>query len=464
MRRKGRHQGVSLGTVVMLVLVIAVTGGMLRILPRLMGDTHIVIDTSIGVQKTFDLSDVFPALALSDIPIGPQEEPTAPIQVVMEGFVPQETPAATQQPIATATLPPTPTPTIMPTISAVEESRMITLTLGGSINMDDAVRKSGYYSDSKKYDYAETFSLLSDEMQSDLVVLSLENLIVPSAKVSALIAPEAVMGDLYDYGVDVVALGFPQAYEQGLDGLKDTIAAAREQQLGVIGAYVSEKDAQQPMMRTINGVQIALLHYTQELSTKSKAAIKKDGNAFAVPLAQEARFQADIAQAREQGADVVVVSMNWGSSGKGTPTKQQTTLAQQIADAGADIIYGTGTRVVQTVSWLTGKRSDGSEHQTLCAYSLGSLLNESRKDGNVAGILLQLTLSLDEETGNVCFDRTAYTPTYIWRFTQDGQSQYRIVASDREPPVGMSDDQARFKDNAYANIRNKMDATPLTLR
>ena len=107
------------------------------------------------------------------------------------------------------------------------------------------------------------------------------------------------------------------------------------------------------------------------------------------------RFPLIYAVRAEQGAAVVVVSLNWGTSGTSKPTNAQRKLAQAIADAGADVIVGAGTRVVQPVTWLTHKNADGTAAQTLCAWSLGSLLNESRKDGNVAGMLLQLQISWD---------------------------------------------------------------------
>lgn len=55
--------------------------------------------------------------------------------------------------------------------------------------MDDAVRKAGYYSDSQKYDFTEMLALLRSEMTGDITFLTLENLIQPDVKVSALNAP-----------------------------------------------------------------------------------------------------------------------------------------------------------------------------------------------------------------------------------------------------------------------------------
>ena len=226
-----------------------------------------------------------------------------------------------------------------------------------------------------------------------------------------------------------------------------------------LGAYTSHEDADNLRLVTLNNVQVAFLHYVQELSARSAKAIKSADAAYAVPVAEVERVRADIAAARAAGAKVVIVSVNWSGT-KSTPTKAQTTLAQQMADAGADVIVGTGTGILQPVTWLTGQNG----HRTLCAYSLGALVSESRSNGGVAAALLQLRIGVDG-TGQVIFEQKAYTPTYIWRYKQDSQYQYRVVASDQLAPDGMSSDQKEAMGRALTNAQKFMgEASPLTLR
>ena len=438
MSRPGKRRGVSVGTVLMLVLTVVVMIGSVGLLRVLLGSTGLEFDTS-KVLDALNLSQLLPSLSISEIPIGSPAQPTD-----ATGSLP--TPQITAQP----TLAPTDTPV---------PGGTFTLTLGGSINMDDGIRQSGYYSDAKKYDFSETLSLLSGEMRSDLTVVTVENIVVPDAKVSSLNTPGEIMKTLATVGVDVVALGFPQAYDQGLNGVESTVEAARDARLTTLGAYGSAEDAADLRIMTLKNVKVALVHYTESLSSKGSSAMKKDGNTYAVPLLEIEAVQADIVAARARGAEVIVVSVDWTNATKATPTKNQIALAQQIADAGADIIVGTGTRVAQPVTWLTA-----GDRQVLCAYSLGSLLNDGRKDGNVASLLLQLTITADG-AGNVTFSRVAYTPTYIWRYKMDGKYFYRVVASDQASPMGMGDDQTGYKDKAFTNIKKTLgDDTPLVVR
>lgn len=445
MSRRRKRRGVSLGTVIMLALTLLVTVGAVSLLSRLMGDTTVELDAG-RMLNALSITDGLPELSLIDIPIS------------ISTGQPASTPAPGDQyhTDLPATMPPqiTPAPTETPYAGG-----SFTLTLGGSICVDDAVRKSCYYSESQKYDFSELLSLIKNEMQSDLVMLSLENLIVPTAKVSSLIAPETIMSMLASSGVDMVALGFPQVYDQGSAGLASTVQAARNAGLSTLGAYTSQEDADNLRLVTLNNVQIAFLHYTQELSAKSTKAIRNDDVAYAAPLAEAERVNADVAAARAAGARVVIVSVCWSGT-KSTPTKSQTALAQQMADAGADVIVGTGTGILQPVTWLTGQNG----HRTLCAYSLGALVSESRSNGGVAAALLQLRIAVDG-TGQVIFEQAAYTPTYIWRYKQDSQYQYRVVASDQTAPDGMSADQQEAMARALTNAQKFMgEASPLTLR
>lgn len=443
MSHKKKRRGISVGTILMLVVTIAVMGCMVSLLRLLMGDIGVEFDTS-KVLEALNLGHVLPALSFSEIPMGGDaSQPTDSPGAIPMPQVPQPTAQPTQAPTATPVL-----------------GGTITLTLGGSINMDDGIRQSGYYSDAKKYDFSETLSLLSGEMRGDLTMVTLENIVVPSAKVSSLITPADIMATLADVGVDVVAIGFPQAYDQGLTGVQSTVEAVEDTRKMVsIGAYASAELAADVRVIPVNGVKVALMHYTESLSSKGRTAMNKDGCGFAVSVLDIAKVQSDIVAAKARGAEIIVVSVNWSNATKSTPTKNQTALAQQIADAGADVIVGSGTRVLQPVTWLTA-----GNRQVLCAYSLGSLLNDGRKDGNVASLLLQLTITSDG-AGKVTFNRVAYTPTYIWRYKLDGKYYYRVVASDQAAPMGMGDDQAGYKDKALTNVRKTLgDDTPLTLR
>lgn len=443
---KGEHRGISLGTILMLSITMAVLLGCAMILPGLMGSPNGQVDVR-KVLAVFQASGL-PSLTMSEIPIS-DPRPSAETATATP-LVAELAPVATAEPTAEPTA--TPTPRVGGTFS---------LTIGGTINMDDAVRKSAYYSETQKYDMTELLSLIAGEMSGDMTMVMLENLMMQDNKMSSLNAPEALADMLSACGVKLVSCGFPKVMDKGTDGLHATLEALKDRNLKIIGAYETQQEAE-PLILTLNSVPVAFLHYTDGLSANGKKALKTAGAEYTVPLADAATIAADVRKARENGAAVVIVSLNWGSSGASKPTSAQKKLAQAIADAGVDVIVGAGTRVAQPITWLTHQHEDGTIGQTLCAWSLGSLLNESRKDGNVAAMLLQLQIAWDGT--NVSFCQVAYTPTYIWRQKWDGQYQYRVVASDQAAPVGMSEEQQTYMRKAQQRIEALLEDSPVTLR
>lgn len=437
---------ISVGTFMMLMITIAVVVGMGMVLTRLSGGGAINIDPG-KMLGSLSLSDVLPKLTLSDMNIRQQETAT-PEAIATTGptptpyLIPAAGPAVSATPRVTD-VPATPTP--------VPRGGTFTMTVGGSVCVETGVRQSGYYKDAKAYDFEEILSLIAAQMDSDVNLVTLENVVNPSSNTSGmsdLVAPAAVMGLLTSGGVDTVALGFSKAYDKGYDGLAATIAAAQEKQLRVIGA---NRDQSEPAVQLLElgGVRVALLHVTDYLSKTGQSLLKKDGRSWALP--RSAEIEQSITAARAAGADVVIVSVNWGSSGKAA-TKAQKALAQKMADAGADVILGAGARIVQSPVWLTGRMPDGSEKRTLCLYSLGCLIGDTRTDGQVAGMLLKLRISCDA-AGRVTFEQTGFVPTYVWRFKQDNMYSYRVVVSNDDPPDGMESSQQTSMKRALTNVR-----------
>lgn len=433
-----QRRGISFGTIFMLAVTLCVLGAMAVVLPRLRGSTDVAVDTT-QVLSALKLADL-PELSLNEIPIQDAAGPTAAPQA------PQATPAPTLAP----ELVETPTPKV---------GGSFTLCVGGSVMVETAVRKSAYFSDVKDYDFTEVLALLAPSMQADMTMVSLENLMVSGAKLNDTVTSEQVAPMLATAGVDAVALGFPGVFDQGLAGVTATINTLQGKGLSVVGAYAQQEARDSAGLMNLGGVKLAVLHYTDALTSTGKKKIKNEDAAYAVPLVDAAAIAEDIARMRQAGAQVVLVSLNWGTDGKTAPTKAQKELAQSIADAGADMIIGTGAEVVQPVVWL--ERAGGG--RTLCAYSLGVLISDSRTNAGVAGLLLQLRLSVDG-AGNVTFERTAGTPTYVWRYKQDGQYQYRVLPSNQLPPDGMGDDQITSMTRALKTIQTALgEDTPISL-
>ncbi|MBR4458155.1 MAG: CapA family protein [Clostridia bacterium] len=384
-----------------------------------------------------------PAADISASPTRAAAEPGA------QGIVSSD-PAASRGQAGRAASAPTAAPSAAP--------RSFTLTAGGTIAMEPDVISSGYYRDVKAYDYDDVLALLTDDLRADINLVSLENLIVPGAKVSGVIAPAEVMRMLRRGGFDTVALGFPKCGEKGADAIRSTLSAAISAGLRPIGICSSLAEAAPAaMIREVNGIRVALLHYTMTPTAASKKQLKKESAMDLLPLTAQAA--ADVTAARSAGAEVVIVSLNWGKVNATSPAKDQKQLAQSLADAGADVLIGAGSRCVQSAEWLTGNRADGSAGRTLCLWSLGCLLSASRSNNAVAGMLAHLTVTVGTD-GRVTTE-AAYTPTFAWRYNVASTERYQVVSALRDAPDAMNSDQRSALTKARTRIEKAMNGAPL---
>ena len=185
----------------------------------------------------------------------------------------------------------------------------------------------------------------------------------------------------------------------------------------------------------------------------------KDGTDGLIPAAELSRITEDITSARAQGAEAVIVLLNWGKNGK-DPDRSQRQLAESIAQAGADLIVGNGSHVPQTAEDITG--SNGKN--VLCIWSLGTLLSGDRTNTKrVSGYLLHVTLQSDGQ-GGVDILRPEYTPVYTWKYKQDGRYYYHCIASNSTIPDGMDNEQRKKMADSANTVENVLQGSPVTER
>ena len=80
--------------------------------------------------------------------------------------------------------------------------------------------------------------------------------------------------------------------------------------------------------------------------------------------------------------------MHWGVENSHAIADPQRTLAQNLADWGADLIVGTHPHVLQNAQWLTA--ADG--RQVFTAYSLGNFISTQEKPDQLVGAILSVQL------------------------------------------------------------------------
>lgn len=435
-RRRRARRRISLGTVVMLLLTIVVLGGFCALLPRLTGVTDVRTNAA---ELAVAIDQSLSQLAASGVSlVGP-------------------TPQA-------SVLPPSELATATPTAAAptAQPEQRFTLCAAGSIQINSNVQKA--LTDDGTYRFDILFDDLAGDLVADLSIATLENNVIPSAKLSDSNIPVDVLAPIRATGVNALCLGYYGALNGGVAGLMETQQAVTAAGMTPYGVYASQQERDSLTVMDVNGISVALLSYQNELTSSGKRQTTDEEQAFVIASQQLPVIADDIAKVRQAGAKVVVVSLCWGKEGATAPTSTQTELAQGIADAGADIILGTHSGTLQTVEILTANRGDGRYHPVLCAYSLGNLFTYDReKRSTLASILLRSDVVYDPATDCVAFDNLSYTPTYSWRGKEDGVTRYRTLLNDGQTyPDYVDDTQRGVMERCLTLVNDVMEGTPVS--
>ena len=424
-----RNRGISAGTVLMLALTVLTLGGFFAVAGRLGGSGMDLTQERMSALRLETAEQADPG----EVRLSDETQGTAAARNAGEA-----------QPAGSRTAP--------ADEDATESGgpAELVLTFGGTVAAEENIRKSAYSSDSQKYDFSLVMNLLRDVFQGDGSAVFLENLLMENTKVSATVVPAEAADMLSEAGVTMAAAGFSKVWDKEFAGVLATRQALMNRGVKPLGIHEAETDEPWAMVRS-GDLSVAVISFTDMLSASAKKAMAKQGLEYAVAEADSAKISESIQAARAQGAQAVIVLLNWGKAGGKSPEKAQKALAWQIAEAGADLIIGAGSRVPQAPEWLSVTGTDGSTRKVLCAYSLGTLISDNRKQINrLSSYVLKVTFR--QEAGGAAISDLAYVPTYLWRYRQDGVYYYRCLAANRTPPDGMDSDQQQNMAKAAEQI------------
>ncbi|KOX51821.1 CapA family protein [Streptomyces sp. NRRL F-7442] len=169
-------------------------------------------------------------------------------------------------------------------------------------------------------------------------------------------SPPEVAKALAATGYDGCSTASNHSADDGADGIRRTLDALDRAGVRHAGTARTEGEAGTATVLRAGRAHVAHLAYT--LHTNGHPL--PDGQPWAVNLIDEARVVADARAARRAGADVVVVSMHWGTEWQDTPDQEQTELARSLTASRTgdrpdiDLVLGTHAHVPQAYEKVNG--------------------------------------------------------------------------------------------------------------
>lgn len=287
--------------------------------------------------------------------------------------------------------------------NALTDNVKFRVTIAGDITIDDNIRKHA-----NDLSYSKLLAGVSKYWAgSDVVIANLSGPVLRYDKdnytsrkgvmeESEYMRPAALRGFL-EAGITLPSFANNEVFNYGISGIRSTIGLLDEYNAEYLGISA---DSSQPYYKTfevaVNGEEmrtVSVLSVNDIVQNNSSVTDSRPG----VINSSNASVYENVYQL-SNSSDLVVVYVHFGDVNSNKITKEQRALGQTLIDAGADLVVGTNTHLVQPVE----RYGDG-----LIVYGLGELLSTEDYSFSSDGALLDVTI---QENGEIV---AYFTPTHI---------------------------------------------------
>lgn len=275
------------------------------------------------------------------------------------------------------------------------------------------------------YDFRETFAVIQPELAgADLVIGNLETTFSgPEKKYSEypmFNTPDAFADALAEAGVDIVTTANNHSLDRRFYGLSRTLDVLDRLGIRHTGTFRTPEEPRILMVEQ-NHIRIALMAY----SYGTNGISFDKGKEYTLNLIDEAKIRADIAAAREQGAELIIVGLHFGQEYQQAPNDSQIALAAACFDEGADIVLGTHPHVVQAQTLAPVTDKYGVTKNRFVAYSLGNFISAQRTEPRAAGVIAKLDIIKEDGVAEV--QDAAFVPTWVDQSVGAGPKMFRVL-------------------------------------
>jgi poly-gamma-glutamate synthesis protein (capsule biosynthesis protein) len=207
------------------------------------------------------------------------------------------------------------------------------------------------------YDFDPVFAAIKPDVSTaDLAICHLETPLGPPggpfSGYPSFNVPPQVTAAIKDTGFDTCSTASNHTLDADENGVYRTLDALDAAGLHHAGSYRDATAQQTPNIVDVRGVKVAHLSYTFGFNGLQRPAEK----AWIANLIDPAAIIAEAKRARVAGAEIVVVSMHWGTEYDfAADTDQRQWAAQLLAAPEIDLILGCHAHVVQPFEKIDGK-------------------------------------------------------------------------------------------------------------
>ena len=317
----------------------------------------------------------------------------------------------------------------------------------GDIMVHEPQIPSQYDNATGTYDYTNNFQYVKPYIEkADLALGNFEGTFggAPYKGYPAFSAPDELATALKGAGFDVIITANNHMTDRGHDGVLRTLDVLEGKGLVTAG---SRRDPAGPRyaLTTVEGITVGVVAYTYETSGSGpevsiNGSFIPERTAALLNSFSYNRLEGDMAkigqtmtEAREAGAELVILYLHWGEEYQRAPNQWQRQIAEKAAaELGADIIFASHPHVLQEMSLIPGKKQG---QQVPVFYSMGNFISNQRQETlqnrfTEQGMIARVNLEFMKSTGTITSIGIDATPTWVDRYKRNGKTVYEIIPLD----------------------------------
>lgn len=301
------------------------------------------------------------------------------------------------------------------------------------------------------YDFESIFRYIQEYASSyDYAVINLETTFggddYPYQGNPTFNCPDALADSVLDAGYDMLLTANNHCSDTTAFGIKRTLEQIRGIGLATLGTQLDDDEPKYAVV-DVNGIRIGMLCYTYATGVTSDGRPSLNGLSAVAEVGLVNYFMTNnldkfysevethLASMKEEGAEVTMMYIHWGTEYQLQENATQRTIAQKLCDLGIDVIVGGHPHVVEPMALL--ESTVDSDHKTVCIYSVGNAVSNQRTGISDLfptgytedGALFTVTFEKYSD-GSVYVAGTDVLPTWVNMSTVNGKKEYNILPLD----------------------------------
>jgi poly-gamma-glutamate capsule biosynthesis protein CapA/YwtB (metallophosphatase superfamily) len=217
-------------------------------------------------------------------------------------------------------------------------------------------------------------------------------------------APREMAQAIADTGYDGCSTASNHSLDQGSDGIASTLKVLERQGIRTDGTNRKPSEDGKATLVPINDVIVGWLSYTYGLNGF-------EGEDYEVNVIDVREMLQRAQEAKQRGAEFVMMSIHWGTEFQTTPSEQQIQVARKLLKSPyVDLIIGHHVHVPQPIKKI-GKK--------YVIFGLGNILSNQRAGVTATccpsesqdGVIAQITVR--EKSPGRFVTKLTYTPTWV---------------------------------------------------